>query len=176
MVLQRLTPTASSEPSKPTIARTPEPHASQPDVCASETSLHAAPAGERERQACLALIRQPRHVGEGVLLGEDPEGLRTGVEVLEEDPLVGARAGCVADPQVHVCDDPEHALGAHDHLPQRRAGGARRHRGQVDVAARGAASRIPSTMSAIAPYPVDAWPADLVAAQPPSETYSKDCG
>ena len=35
-----------------------------------------------------------------------------------------------------------------------------------------AASRNPSTSLSIAPYPVEACPADLVAAQPPSETYS----
>ena len=40
----------------------------------------------------------------------------------------------------------------------------------------GAISRSPSTISSNRPYPLDACPADRVAAQPPSETYSNDCG
>ena len=40
----------------------------------------------------------------------------------------------------------------------------------------GARMRSPTTIFAIAPYPLDACPAERVAAQPPSETNSYDCG
>ena len=40
----------------------------------------------------------------------------------------------------------------------------------------GAHSRSPSTSSSIRPYPVEAWPAERVATQPPTVENSNDCG
>ncbi len=40
----------------------------------------------------------------------------------------------------------------------------------------GVATVRPTTRSSKRPYPAEAWPLERVAAKPPIEAYSKDCG
>ncbi len=94
------------------------------------------------------------------------------LEVGREPALVALRLRHRAHAQRDLGDHAERALGAGDELAQRRPGGAR---GRVAAwRARRAASRSAAarTLASIRPRPVETWPAERVATQPPTVAHS----
>src|SRR5258708_31000506 len=84
--------------------------APQPEVAAAEPALQPTLSRQGHRHARLRLVGETRHVGQGVLTGERAKGLATGVEVLEEDPLVHLASRRRTDAKGDLADHAEGPL------------------------------------------------------------------
>ena len=120
-------------------------------------------------------IGQACDIGDDVALLEGPERLGALREVVEHPCLVPLRLGLRAHLQCRLGDHAEQPLRADQELAQPGARGGGGNRAQGELSRRRDALS-PLTSLSIAPYPVEAWPAERVATQPPTVAYSHDWG